>query len=321
MKQHRLGRTDRTISAIGLGCATFGREIDEQTSFRILDHAVERGITFFDTAESYGGGNAKALSREHRVLGPPPVCSDELSSSELILGRWMRARGCHADVTVCTKVSTGNAPENIARAVRDSSQRLGVDRIDLFLLHSPDEQVSIEESLEALNIEVSSGRVGTIGCSNHSGVQLRKALDTSRRLGFARFEAIQNVYNMAQRESEENIFPICTEQEVSFISYSPLGAGFLTGKYTPDHDKLPPGTRFDVIPGHRDIYFTDEGFRVVDQLRARSKKLGLSMAYLAAAWASRSPHVACTLFGARTCEHVDNGIVALEAADRKDLFE
>ena len=244
-----------------------------------------------------------------------------MSSSELILGRWLQARGCHADVTVCTKVSTGNSPENIARGVRDSCQRLGVDQIDLYMLHSPDEQVPIDETLDALNQEVSARRIDSIGCSNHSGQQLRDALAASQRLGLSRFEAIENIYNLAHRTAEEDILPVCAEQKVSFIAYSPLGAGFLTGKYTPDRDQLPSGTRFHVIPGHCDVYFSDEGFQVVDQLRKKSAKLGLSMAYLAGAWVTRNSHVGCTLFGARTCEHIDNAIAALEAADRQDLFE
>ena len=321
MKRNRLGRTDRTLSTIGLGCATFGREIDEETSFRILDYAVDRGITFFDTAESYGGGNAQAYRRHHLDVNDVRETSGEMHSSELILGRWMCARGCRNDVTVCTKVSTGNGPENIARAVRDCAERLGIDQIDLFMLHTPDENVPADESLEALNREVTAGRVGLIGCSNHSGAQLRESLEISRRLGLARFEAIENIYNMAHPEAEEDVFPVCAEHEVSFITYSPLGAGFLTGKYTPDRNQLPAGTRFHVIPGHCDEYFNDEGFRAVERLQARSKALDLSMAYLAGAWVTRSPHVACTLFGARTREHVDNAIASLEASERGELFD
>ena len=129
--------------------------------------------------------------------------SGEMHSSELILGRWLRARGCRDEVTVCTKVSTGNRPENIARAVRDSRERLAVDTIDHFMLHTPDETVPVEESLDALNREVTAGRVASIGCSNHSGAKLREALEASRRLGVARFEAIENLYNMAHVEAEE----------------------------------------------------------------------------------------------------------------------
>ena len=310
MRQARLGRSETRMSAIGMGCATLGREIDEQMSCRILDYAVELGIIFFDTAESYGGGNARAYRRGHLGADDVREVSGEMHSSERILGRWIASRGCRDAVTICTKVDGGNAPENITRAARDCSQRLGVDQIDVFMLHAPDEQVPIDESLDALHAEVTAGRVGVIGCSNFSGEQLREALDASRRLDLARFEVIESIYNMAHREVETDIFPVCTEQDMSFIAYSPLGAGFLTGKYTPDRGNLPTGTRFDVIPGHCDVYFSDEGFRTVDQLRKESERLGLSMAYLAGAWVTRNQHVDCTLFGARTCEHLDNAIAA-----------
>ena len=297
MRQARLGRSETRISAIGMGCATLGREIDEQTACRILDYAVELGINFFDTAESYGGGNARAYRRGHLGADDVREVSGEMHSSERILGRWIASRGCRDAVTSCTKVDGGNAPA----------------KIDVFMLHSPDEQVPIDESLDALHAEVTAGRVGVIGCSNFSGEQLREALDASRRLDLARFEVIESIYNMAHREVETDIFPVCAEQDMSFIAYSPLGAGFLTGKYTPDRRNLPAGTRFDVIPGHCDVYFSDEGFRTVDQLRKESERLGLSMAYLAGAWVTRNQHVDCTLFGARTCEHLDNAIAAWKA--------
>jgi aryl-alcohol dehydrogenase-like predicted oxidoreductase len=312
MKHSRLGRTDRTISAIGLGCATFGREIDEETSFRILDYAVDRGITFLDTAEAYGGGNAQEYRREHLGIDDVRETSGEMHSSECILGRWMQARNCHDEVTVCTKISTGNSADNISRAVRDSAERLGVETIDLFMLHTPDDLVPVDETLDALNREVVAGRVAVLGCSNHDGRQLDEALEASRRLGVARFEAVENIYNLAHREAEDDLFPGCGRHEVSFIAYSPLGAGFLTGKYTPDRKKLPPGARFHVIPGHCDDYFSDEGFAVVEELRAKADELGQSMAYLAGAWAAGNPRVACTLFGARTTKHVDNAIACLD---------
>jgi len=197
--------------------------------------------------------------------------------------------------------------------VRQCAERLDLSCIDLFMLHTPSDTVPIDESLAALTDEVNAGRIAAIGCSNFSGVQLGAALQAGRDGGYARFEAIENIYNLADPTAEQDIFPVCAEHEVAFITYSPMGAGFLTGKYSGDRDKLPAGTRFDVIPGHCDVYFNDRGFAAVDMLRARSAELGVSMATLAAAWAASSPHVTCTLFGARTIAHVDHGIAALAA--------
>ena len=320
MQYRPLGRTDTIISAIGLGCATFGREIDEDMSRRIMDDAVERGITFFDTAEAYGGGNARAYRLSQLEVDDVRETTGEMSSSECIIGRWLRDRGCHDRVTICTKVSTGNELENIDRAVRDSCERLNVSAIGMFMLHTPSATVPIGESLSALNDQVTRGRVTAIGCSNFSGTQLREALDASRVNKLARFQAIENIYNLADPSAGEDVFALCAEQGVSFITYSPLGAGFLTGKYTPDRNKLPSGTRFDVIPAHCDVYFNERGFAAVEKLRVKSQSLGLPMAYLAAAWATSSPHVTCTLFGARKCEHLVNGITAFEAEDKAALF-
>src|SRR5262245_11761672 len=127
LEQRPLGRTGRVIPVVGLGCVTFGREIDEEASFRILDYAVEKGITFLDTAEAYGGGQARAYRRSTLGVDDVREVSGEMSSSERILGRWLRARGCRNAVTICTKVSTGGNPDNVRRALGGSLERLGLD--------------------------------------------------------------------------------------------------------------------------------------------------------------------------------------------------
>ena len=179
MEQRPLGRTGRTISAIGLGCVTFGREIDEESSYRVMDHAFEKGTTFFDTAEGYGGGQSHQ-GRKSR-LGSNDVREKtlEMSSSELIIGRWLRSRGCRDQVTLCTKVGTGGSAENVNRALAASLERLGTDRVDVYKMHSPDPNTPIAETLAALNAEVEAGRVSVIGGSNYSSAQLQQALVVS----------------------------------------------------------------------------------------------------------------------------------------------
>ena len=168
MEQRPLGRTGLTISAIGLGCVTFGREIDEDMSYRIMDYAVEKGITWLDTAEGYGGGNARAYRRDRLGVDDIREVSGEMGSSECILGRWMQSRGCRDQMILCTKVSTGNQPENIHRALSDSLDRLGTDYVDLYKLHKSDPDVPIDETLGALTEHVEAGRIHVIGCSNLS---------------------------------------------------------------------------------------------------------------------------------------------------------
>ena len=311
MEHRKLGRTDSSISFIGLGCVTFGREIDEDASAAILDDAVERGINWLDTAEAYGGGNARTYRRDVLKVDDVRETSDIMGSSEIIIGKWMKARGCRDDVVICSKVSSGNSPENIARALRVSLERLQVDCVDIYELHSPDETVPIAESLAALDEEVSAGRVGTVGCSNFNAAQLREALDTSAREGYARFEVVQPPYNLADPGAQDELFPLCRREEVAITSYSPLAAGFLAGKYTPDLNAFPKGSRFDVIPGHADIYFNDRNFRNVERLRVLADSRGIPMVRMAMAWAMGHPDITSVLVGARHTGHLDNAFDAL----------
>jgi aryl-alcohol dehydrogenase-like predicted oxidoreductase len=237
--------------------------------------------------------------------------SDIMGSSEIIIGKWMKTRGCRDEVLICSKVSSGNRPENIARALRVSLERLQVDCVDIYELHSPDETVPIAESLAALDEEVRAGRIGTVGCSNFNAAQLREALDASARDGCARFEVVQPPYNLADPGAQDELFPLCRREEVAITSYSPLAAGFLAGKYTPDRNAFPEGSRFDVIPGHADIYFNDRNFRNVERLRALADTRGLPMVRMAMAWAMGHPDITSVLVGARHTGHLDNAIAAL----------
>ena len=311
MEHRKLGRTDTSLSFIGLGCVTFGREIDEDASTAVLDDAVERGINWLDTAEAYGGGNARTYRRDVLKVDDVRETSDIMGSSEIIIGKWMKARGCRNDVVICSKVSSGNSPENIARALRVSLERLQVDCVDIYELHSPDETVPIAESLAALDEEVRAGRIGTVGCSNFNAAQLREALDASAREGYARFEVVQPPYNLADPGAQDELFPLCRREEVGVTSYSPLAAGFLAGKYTPDRNDFPKGSRFDVIPGHADIYFNDRNFRNVKRLRALADNRGLPMVRMAMAWAMGHPDITSVLVGARHSGHLDNAFEAL----------
>jgi aryl-alcohol dehydrogenase-like predicted oxidoreductase len=311
LEQRPLGRTGQKISAIGLGCVTFGREIDEETSLRVLDYALEKGVTFLDTAEAYGGGQSRAYRRNTLGVDDTREVTGEMSSSERIIGRWIRERRCRDAVTICTKVSTGGRPENIARALTASLERLGVDSVDVYKMHSPDPKTPIDETLGALDAEVRKGRVRAIGGSNYSEAQLSEALAASGKHGYARFEIIQPVYNLAAPEAERDLFPLCRRESIAVTPYSPLAAGFLAGKYTPDRNAMPKGTRFDIVPAHADIYFSDKNFRIVEKLRAKAAELGVPMVRLAMAWAMSHPDVTAALVGARRNDQIDNALTAL----------
>ncbi len=319
MEYRKLGRTDTSLSFIGLGCVTFGREADEDTSFSLLDYAVERGLNWLDTAEGYGGGNARTYRRDVLKVDDVRETSDIMGSSEIIIGKWMKARGCRDDVVICSKVSSGNKPENVHRALQVSLERLQVDSVDIYELHSPDDTVPIDESLAALDEAVSAGSIKIVGCSNFNAAQLREALDAGARHGYARFEVIQPPYNLADPGAQDELFPLCRREEVGVTTYSPLAAGFLAGKYTPDRNAFPKGSRFDVIPGHADIYFNDRNFRNVERLRTLADSRGLPMVRLAMAWAMGHPDITSVIVGARHTGHLDNAFDALALRADTDL--
>jgi aryl-alcohol dehydrogenase-like predicted oxidoreductase len=287
METRRLGRTTLQVSSIGLGCVTFGREIDAAASFAVMDHALDRGINLFDTAEAYGGG-----------------------ASETVVGGWLAERGTRDRIVLCTKVSGTLTRERVLASAEASLRRLQVDQVDLFQLHRFDPGVPLEETLAALAEVVDRGWARYIGCSNFAAWQLCKALWQQEKYGWPRFESIQPNYNLVERGIEQEIIPLCADQAIGVITYSPLGAGFLTGKYRAD--ALPPeGTRFERLPGHQAIYFKPSGWRVVDGLRAQSAATGISMAHLALAWVIGRPGVTSVLVGARNAAQVDQ---AFEAA-------
>ena len=288
MQYRALGNTELNVSTIGMGCVTFGREIDRNASFTILDHAYEQGITLYDTAEAYAAG-----------------------ASETVLGEWIADRSVRDKIVLATKVSGTLTRQRVLSSAEESLQRLRTDCIDLFQLHSWDSETPLEETLAALSELVDQGKVRSVGCSNWTAAQLRDALAITRASSGARMESVQPPYNLVQREIENDLLPLCDEQQVGVISYSPLAAGFLTGKYS-RNGAVPAGTRFDVIPGHQPIYFTEHGFGVLDKLRAGSERTGHSMIQLALAWTLNRPGITSVLIGARNPSHIDQAINALQ---------
>jgi aryl-alcohol dehydrogenase-like predicted oxidoreductase len=293
MEYRTLGRTDLRVSSIGIGCVTFGREIDESTTFDVLDRALEQGITLVDTAEVYAGGR-----------------------SEEILGRWIAARNARGKIVLATKVAGALTRERVLASAETSLRRLKIDTIDLFQLHRWDPEVPLEETLGALHDLVVSGKVRYIGASNYAAWQLGKALWRQDVNGWARLESVQQSYSLVTREIESEMLPLCADQQVGMIAYSGLGAGFLTGKYR-QNEPIPPGTRFDVVPGHHEPYFTTYGFRVMEWLRSKATELDLPMARLALWWVMGRPGVASVLVGARSPAHVDQALdgAALDLPD------
>ena len=301
MEQRVIGRSDKTMSAIALGSSPFGREIGEDDTRRVLDYAFEKGITFLDTAE-----------------GP------QQGSSERVIGAWMNERGIRDELTICTKISQGGGVSyNIPRALSGSLDRLRTDRIDVWKMHSPDPNTPIEETVGAMTEQVRAGLVGVIGGSNYKPAQLKECLEASEKHGYERFNITQPPYGlsrtaqgmsqMTREELEDELFPLCMKEEVAVTAYSPLGAGFFTGKYkSMDRAKIPKGTRMDVAPAHADLYFNEANFKILGHLTAKSEETGITIAELAMAWAMTHPAITAIIIGARTPAQVDQAISAYE---------
>lgn len=309
MLHKTLGRSGRLISPIGLGTVTFGREIDEKESYSIMDHALENGLTWFDTAESYGGGQSKTNRKTTSGGDDQREITIEMSSSERIIGRWLNKTGNKDSVTICTKASNGD-PEKIHNSVTGSLERLGLTRLDIYKLHSPTLDVPIAETLHALTEEVEKGRIDVIGCSNFSADQLQEAINISAKHRYQRFEITQPPYNLVLRENENDLFQLCTNENICLTPHSPLGNGFLTGKYTKNKGDIPKGTRMHIAPGHIDMYWNERGWQIHRGLLGMSVRLNVPVVRLAMAWVMTNPHVTSTIIGAREKSHIDNALNA-----------
>ena len=295
MNVKRLGRTGLKLTEVCLGTMTFGFQCDEETSFRIMDAAADRGINFIDTADVY----------------PVPVSLETAGRTEEIVGRWLRGR--RDDFVLATKCrmqmgagpnDVGLSRKHILAAIDASLRRLGTDYVDLYQVHSPDPDTPIDETLGALDSIVQSGKARYIGCSNFPAWQLGKALSISDRLGLARFDSVQPRYNLLFREIEHELFPLCEDQGVGVIVYNPLAGGFLTAKHRPN---APPAdnTRFAVAGKlYLDRYWNDSSFEAVERLRGFFEARGKSLTQVALAWVLKQAPVTSAIVGATSAEQL-----------------
>ena len=279
-----------TVSAVGLGCNNFGMTIDEAASIAVVHAALDAGVTFFDTADIYGG-----------------------TKSETFLGRALAGR--RDSVVVATKFGmkvdanrTGARPEYVRQAAADSLKRLATDRIDLYQLHQPDPSVPIADTLGALDDLVRAGKVRQIGCSNFSAAQLREAR-AAVSPGHAAFVSVQNEYSLLNRDAERDVLPECARLGLAFLPYFPLASGLLTGKYTRG-TPAPPGTRLSQSWASR--FVNDERLAKVEALTAFARSRNRSMLELAISWLAVHESVASVIAGATSPEQIRQNAAAAE---------
>ena len=279
---------------------TFGAETDEDGSFAQLDRFVEAGGTLVDTADVYSAG-----------------------VSEEVVGRWIASRGARDDVVLATKgrfpVGEG-APEGLGRryltrALDASLRRLGVETVDLYQTHMWDPSTPVEETLAFLDDAVRAGKVHHVGVSNVTGWQLQRLLLVARYEGLTPVVTLQPQYNLLAREVEWELAPLCVDAGVGMLPWSPLGGGWLTGKYR--RDEHPSGaTRLGEDPQRGveawDTRATEKTWRVLDVLREVAEARGVAMATAAVAWVTDRPAVTSTLLGARTVEQLEDSLAAAD---------
>ena len=303
MQYVNLGKSGLKISRLCLGMMSYGDKkwrqwvLEEKEALPFVRRAWEAGINFFDTADVYS-----------------------LGESERILGSTLKTLGVRRqDVVIATKVfnpmsdapnDRGNSRKHILDGIDASLSRLGMDYVDIYQIHRWDYSTPIEETLGALNDVVRAGKARYIGASSMFAWQLMKALSISDARGWARFISMQGHYNLIYREEEREMIPLCLDQGLGLIPWSPMARGFFAG----DRKRGGGGetTRSKNDPFADDLYFRENDFAVADRVGEVAKARGVSGPQLALAWLLNKPHISAPIVGATKMEHLDQAIAALD---------
>jgi len=305
MQHVRFGKTGLQVSRLCLGTMTFGLQCDEATSFGILDAAADAGVTFIDTADVYPlGGTYEAAGR-----------------TEEIVGRWLK--GKRESYIVATKCSgkvgaaawqQGTSRKHVLAAVDASLKRLGTDYVDLYQVHHHNASTPADETLEAFDTVVRSGRARYIGCSNYQAWRVARSLGRSEALGTARFASVQPRYNLLFRQFERELFPLCEEEGLAVIPYNPLAGGLLTGKHQRG-GTAPEGTRFTLGAAgkmYSDRYWHDREFNAIASIGEIAREAGIDITTLSVAWVLANPAITSAIIGASRPAQLSASVAAAE---------
>ena len=301
MEYRYLGKTGLKVSELCLGAMTFGRETPEEESYPIMDRFAAVGGNFIDTANVYSTG-----------------------VSEEIVGRWLKNKQ-RDDFVIATKVrfpmgdgpnEVGLSRKHVLASVEASLRRLQTDYIDLYQVHAWDPGAPLEETLSTLDNLVRAGKVRYLGVSNFAGWQLQKAVDISRHMGWEPFVCLQPLYNLLDREIEWELVPICQNEGLGIIPWSPLRGGWLSGKYRRGMERPISGTRVDDATQHGwseawEKYDTPHTWGVIDAVFEIAAQTGRTAAQVALRWLLQRPGVTAPIIGVRTMAHLEDNLGAV----------
>jgi aryl-alcohol dehydrogenase-like predicted oxidoreductase len=293
MEQRALGRSGVAVTRVVLGCGNFGgigskpslfgQGTSKEDAFRLLDAAWDLGIRTLDTADAYGGGR-----------------------SESYIGEWLATKGpdVRDEIVIVTKTfnpmteaaDKGLSRVRIRRQVVTSLERLGVERLPLYMAHAFDSDTPQEETLSAFDELVREGTVGAVGASNFTAEQVAEALELSALEGLTRYEWVQNAFSLLEQGDRETMFPLCHEHGLGFAPFGPLAGGWLTGKYRRG-EAPPPGSRMTLRPEGGEGYRTDATFDALEILEREAQERGVSMAALSLAWLLHVPELTAIVVG------------------------
>lgn len=294
MEYRRMGNSGLKVSEICLGTMTFGHGTEQAGATRMVDLATEAGVNFFDTANTYAGGQ-----------------------SEILLGNALKGR--RRDAIVATKffnpIGTGPNDSGMSRlhimqAIEDSLRRLQMDYVDMYYIHHVDTQTPLDEMLRALDDLVHQGKVRYIACSNYEAWRLMEAIWISDSEKLERFVCYQPQYSLVVRDIEQEIVPVCELKGIGVVAWSPLGGGFLTGKYQPGQ-RTAPDTRSSEGWAYPAAYFAANADESLAVLLEVAKELGRSPAQVAVRWVLDQPFMTSAIVGARTLEQAQDNLLAV----------
>jgi len=306
MQYRKFGNTGITVSRLCLGTMTFGLQTEESVSRQILDKATDAGVNFIDTADAY----------------PLGAAVEETGRTEEIVGRWLKGRRDRFILATKAYNKVGPSPwdqgssrKHLLDAIDASLRRLGTDYVDLYQLHNDDRDTPIDETLEALDTIVRSGKARYIGVSNYLAYRLARALGRADVLRTTRFVSVQPRYNLLFRQIERELLPLASEEGLAVIPYNPLAGGLLTGKYT--HGAKPSEGRFTGSVGkagamYSERYWHDREFATIDALRGIVERAGQPLITTSIAWVLANPAITSALIGASRPEQLDASLAAAD---------